>query len=213
MFPTRDFESWETITPKTYPALKTFFHEAYNRRLNAIDLQNTSGTMGYAPAQNMYNVLDYGNDDESTTEGSLNMPPTGVITEATSTIGVGPSLANSAVHSGLMAAINQSIAPAFNQVVQNQTALQHQIAALSVARAHPVAQAHPVQQVAFPMQQPFQQIGTQYQGYGRGTYQNQGRGTQCYNGGRGYQGGRQGRGGGRSRGRQRRPPLRKHGQT
>jgi hypothetical protein len=39
-FPTRDFEKWETITPKTYPVLNTFFHEAYNRRLNAIDLQN-----------------------------------------------------------------------------------------------------------------------------------------------------------------------------
>ncbi len=150
MFPTRD----------TYPALKTFFHEAYNRRLNAMDLQNTSGALGYAPAQNMYNVLDYGQDNESTTNGSLNVPPTGVGTEAVSTIGAGPSMANSTVHSGLMAVITQSIAPAFNQVVQNQTTLQQQIAALSVARAPPVTQARPVQQVAFPMQQPFQQIGT-----------------------------------------------------
>ncbi len=42
-------------------------------------------------------------------------------------------MASSAVHPGIMAAINQSIAPAFNfnQVVQNQSALQMQIAALS----------------------------------------------------------------------------------
>jgi hypothetical protein len=172
-----------------------------------MDLQNTSGTLGYAPAKNMYNVLDYGQDDESTTDGSLNVPPTGVGTEGVSTIGAGPSMANSAVHSGLLAAITQSIAPAFNQVVQNQTTLQQQIAALSVARSPPIAQAHPVQQVAFPMQQPFQQMGTQYQGYGRGSYQQQGRGNQSYSGGRGYIGGRQGRGGGRSRGRQRRPPF------
>ncbi len=87
-------------SPKTYPALKTFFHEAYNRRLNAMDLQNTSGTLGYAPAQNMYNILDYGKDDDSTTDVSLNMPPTGVGTEAASTFGAGPSMANSACSFG-----------------------------------------------------------------------------------------------------------------
>ena len=69
MVPTRDFEAWDAITLKTYLALKTYFHEAYNCRLNAIDLQNTSGALGYAPAQNMYTVLEYGNDDDSTTDG------------------------------------------------------------------------------------------------------------------------------------------------
>jgi hypothetical protein len=158
MFPTRDFEAWDVITPKTYPALKTFFHEAYNRRLNAIDLQNTSGALEYAPAQNMYNVLEYGNDDDSTTDGSMitAVQPPGLSTEAASSLGGGQSMANSAVQ--LMAAINQSIAPVFNQVVQNQATLQQQIAALSVGQNHPVAQAHPVHQVAFPMQQPFQQM-------------------------------------------------------
>ena len=206
-FPTRDFETWDATTPKTYPALKTFFHEAYNRRLNAIDLQNTTGTLGYAPAHNMYNVLDFGNDDDSTAAGSVTttVPPPGVGTEAVSSIGAGRSTATHNMHPGLIAAITQSIAPAFNQVVQNQTALQMQIAAMSVAP--PLAQAHPVQQVAFPMQQPFHPIAPQYQGYGRGTYQHGGRGAQSYQGGRGYQGGRQGRGGGRGRGRQRRPTF------
>jgi hypothetical protein len=151
MFPTRDFEVWDAITPKTYPALKTHFHEAYNhRRLNAIDLQNTSGALGYAPAQNMYNVLDFGNDDDSTTDGSMitAVQPPGPSTDVASSLGGGQSMANSAVQ--IMAAINQSIAPAFNQVVQNQTTLQHLITALSVA------QHRPVQQVAFPLQQPFQ---------------------------------------------------------
>ncbi len=206
-FPTRNFKTWDAITPKTYPALKTFFHEAYNRRLNAIDLQNTTGALGYAPAHNMYNVLDFGNDDDSTAAGSITntVPPPGVGTEAVSSLGAAQSMANSNMHPGLMAAITQSIAPAFNQVVQNQSALQMQIAAMSVAQAHPIAQAHPVQQVAFPMQQPFHPIAPQYQGYGRGTYQQGGRGTQSYHRGRGYQGGRQGRGGGRGRGRQQCP--------
>jgi hypothetical protein len=171
MFPSREYESWDASPIKTYPALKTFFHDAYNRRLNAIDLQATTGAAGYAPAHNMYNALDFGNDDDSTAEGSFStaVPPPAMGTEAVSSIGAGTSMANSAVHPGLVAAINQSITPAFNQVVQNQSALQMQIAALSVSHAPPVAQAHPVHQVAFPMQQPFQQIATQYQGYGRVT--------------------------------------------
>jgi hypothetical protein len=173
MLPTRDFKNWEAITPKTYPALKTFFHEAYNRCLNAIDLQNTAGGLGYAPAQNMYNVLDFGNDDDSTADGSMvtTMQPQSATTVTASSIGAGTSMVNSAAHPGLVAAINQSIPPAFNQVVQNQTLLQQQIAALSVAQPPPITVTHPVQQVAFPMQQPFQPTAQQYQGYGMGTHQ------------------------------------------
>ena len=174
MFPTRDFETWEAITPKTYPALKNFFHEAYNRRLNAINLQNTSGGMGYAPAQNMYNVLDYGNDDDSTADGSMVMAvqPPGATTVTASTLGNATSMASGAAHLGLIAAINQSIAPAFYQVVQNQSILQQQLAALSIAPPPPPTFApHPVQQVAFPMKQPFPPTTPQYPGYGRGTAQ------------------------------------------
>ena len=142
-------------TAKTYPALKTFFHDAYNRRLNAIDLQNTTGALGYTPAHNIYNVLDFGNDDDSTAANSIGttgQPTPGVGTEGISSIGAGASMANSAVHPGIMAAINQSIAPAFNQVVQNQSALQMQIAALSVAQAHrrPTAAAIPSYRTPVP---------------------------------------------------------------
>jgi hypothetical protein len=71
MFPTCEFETWDQVPNKTYPDLKTFFHDAYNGRLNALDLQNTSGTMGYAPAQNMYQLLDFGNNNDSGTESSV----------------------------------------------------------------------------------------------------------------------------------------------
>jgi hypothetical protein len=159
----------------------------------------------------MYNVLDFGNDDDSTADGSMvtTVQPTSATTVTASTIGNGTSMANSAEHPGLVAAINQSIAPAFNQVIQNQTILQQQIAAMSIAPPPPTAVAtHSVQQVAFPMQQPFQPTAPQYPGYGRGTSQQfTGRGYQSYNAGRGFYSGRQGQGGGRSRNCQRRPAF------
>ena len=60
-----------------------------------------------------------------------------------------------------IAAINQSIVPAFNQVVQNQNVLQHQIAVMSLnqtppLQAPPAYVQPPVQQVAFPMPQSYQ---------------------------------------------------------
>jgi hypothetical protein len=62
IFPLKEFDTWDAITPKTYPALKTFIHEAYTRRLTVLQLRNTTGTQGYAPNnnQNMYNILDEG---------------------------------------------------------------------------------------------------------------------------------------------------------
>jgi hypothetical protein len=73
IFPLKEFDTWDAITPKSYPALKTFIHEAYTRRLTALQLRNTTGTQGYAPNiyQNMYNVLDGGNDTDSGTEGTV----------------------------------------------------------------------------------------------------------------------------------------------
>jgi hypothetical protein len=38
IFPLKEFDTWETITPKTYPALKMFIHEAYTCCLTAMQL-------------------------------------------------------------------------------------------------------------------------------------------------------------------------------
>ncbi len=38
IFPLKKFDDWDKITLKTYPALKTFIHEAYTRRLMALQL-------------------------------------------------------------------------------------------------------------------------------------------------------------------------------
>ena len=54
IFPMKEFYDWEAITPKTYPALKTFIGGAYTRRILAMQLRNTAGQMGYtAQNQNM----------------------------------------------------------------------------------------------------------------------------------------------------------------
>jgi hypothetical protein len=79
-------------------------------------------------------------------------------------------------------------APVFNQVVHNQSVLQNQIAAMSLAQPPPAQGVPPVQHVAFPMQQPFQppmqqQHYQQAASYGRGQ---QGQ----FQGGCGGQGGR-----------------------
>jgi hypothetical protein len=77
IFPMNKFNKWETQTVKTYPALKTFIHKAYSRRLNTMELCNRGSQMGYVtmPAQhNMYNVLD-DNDVTKDSAGPSWLPP------------------------------------------------------------------------------------------------------------------------------------------
>jgi hypothetical protein len=157
----------------------------------------------------MYHVLDLGNDDDSamdiTMATQVAAVATGTGTLAASSLGQGAA-ATSGIHPRLLTAINQSIAQAFNQVVQNQSVLQSQIAAMSLAHpppAQPTYLAPPIQQVAFPMQQPFQPPMQQQQYQQQAGYE---RGQQGFQGGRGAQGGR-GRGRRGSRGCQRCPSF------
>jgi hypothetical protein len=140
IFPTREFDMWENMAVKTYPALKTFIHEAYSRCLNSMELRNTTSTLGCAPpAQNMYHVLDMGdNDDNSATNITVATAIAAAATGTTAASSLVQSTAKGSVHLGLLAAINQSIAPAFNQVVQNQSVLQSQISAMLLAQPPPV---------------------------------------------------------------------------
>jgi hypothetical protein len=46
--PLKEFNTWKAMTPKTYPALKTFIHKAYSRHLTAMALRSTSGQNEYA---------------------------------------------------------------------------------------------------------------------------------------------------------------------
>ncbi len=57
IFPLKEFDMWEATAVKMYPILKTFIHEAYSRRLMAMQLRNTAEQQGYVN-QNIYNILD-----------------------------------------------------------------------------------------------------------------------------------------------------------
>ncbi len=132
-------------------------------------------------------------DDDSVTNITVATAIAAAATGTTAESSLGQSTSAGSVHPGLLAAINRSIMPAFNQVMQNQSVLQSQIPAMSLARPPPVQAppafiVPPVQQLAFLMQQPFQlpMQQQQYQqaaGYGQGQ---QG----MFQGGHGGQGGR-----------------------
>jgi hypothetical protein len=204
IFPTHEFDMWENMTVKTYLALKTFIHEAYSCFLNSMELRNTLSSLGYAPpAQNMYHMLDMGKDNNDSATDITVTTIAAAAAAATTASSLGQGTNAGSVHPGLIAAINQSIAPAFNQFMHNQLVLQNQIAAIAMAQLPPApapAQQYivpPVPHVAFPMQQLFQapmqqQHFQQTAGFSCGQ---QGQ----FQGGRGGQGGR-GRGHGGSRG-------------
>jgi hypothetical protein len=154
IFPMREFDTWEQSLVTTYPALKRFIHKAYTHRLNLMELRDMAAELRYTvPTNNMYHVFEGDVDDNNSATDNM-VATIAVATTTGSTLGTGTAASN--IHPGLIEAINQSFAPTFYQVVQNQSILQNQIAAMLLAQP-PLAQViPPVQHVAFPMQQPFQ---------------------------------------------------------
>ncbi len=203
IFPAREFDTWEHSLVKTYPSLKSFIHKAYTCHLNSMELRNTAAGLGYTvPTNNMYHVFEGDvNDSNSAMDNTVAMIAAAATTG--STLGTGTAASN--IHLSFIETINQSIAPMFNQVVQNQSVLQNQIAAMLLAQSPPAQVAPPVQHVAFPMQQPFQPPMQQQQ-YQQAVWYGGGQQGQ-FQGGYGGQGGRgRGRGGSRG-GRQHRPSF------
>ncbi len=152
IFPLKEFNTWETITPKTYPALKMLIHKAYTRRLMAMQLRNTTGLQGYAPNknQNMYNVLGDGYDTDSGTEGTVATLPAPITQTAEMTTG-------SMMGNTYGTTIPSEISNAINQLAANQTAIMNQLAAMSFNHPPPpqtqaAAKYHvpPIQQLNIP---------------------------------------------------------------
>jgi hypothetical protein len=116
IFSMNNFDKWETQTIHIYPALKTFIHEAYTRHLNAMELCNTSGQMGYGaqPAQHKHN------DATKDSAGAITVAT--IMAFATTGSTLGNTYATSNTHPGLSLAISAMIMPAFNQIAMNQTA-------------------------------------------------------------------------------------------
>jgi hypothetical protein len=152
IFLLKEFDTWDAITPKTYPALKMFIHKAYTRCLMALQLRNTPSQQGYVPNnnQNMYNVLNEGYDADSGTKRTGTMQ-TAPITQ-TAAMTMGSTLGNT-----YGATIPSEISNAINQLAANQTAIMTQMAAMSVNPPPPpqtqaAANHHvpPIQQLNIP---------------------------------------------------------------
>ena len=174
IFPLKEFDTWEATAHKTYPALKTFFHEAYGRRLTAIELRNTAGQNGYTN-NTIYNA--FANGDEDTDDDTVNTIvsiPTAVPHTTTAT-----TVAASSMGTAPGSTINAEVAAAISQLSANQTAIMTQMAAMSFAPPHghdprkhqQVFHVPPVQQLTIPVQNTFPQAafnGSRRGGRGRG---------------------------------------------
>jgi hypothetical protein len=166
IFPLKVFDDWEAITPKTYPALKTFIAVVYMRCILAEQLCNTAGQQGCVPApHNMYNVFTKENNTYNT---------------ATTTANIAALMMGSTIRE----TIPDSGANAVNQLSTNQTALMNQMAAMPYANVPPpptLQYQPPIQQLTITVQQPFAgaasgRFNHGNGGDGRGGHIRQGRG-------------------------------------
>ncbi len=149
IFPLKKFDTWETTSTKTYPALKTFFQEAYGCRLTAIDLRTTAGQHGYTnnTIYNAFEAADDDTNDDTVNTAVLVLQMAAAATTTGSSVGTAPS------------AINMEIAAAISQLSANQSAIMSQMAAMSFVPANMLITRRvsstfnvpaPIQQLAIP---------------------------------------------------------------
>ena len=121
IFPLKESHIWEATAQKTYPALKTFMHKAYGRRLTAMALQSTPGQNGYSN-QTMYHVFDKEQGNESDKD---------TVTTITQTSAIMAAPGSTSMSQGT--AISAKVAAAINQLLANQTTMMAQMAAMTMA--------------------------------------------------------------------------------
>ena len=140
IFPTREFETWDALLLKSWPILKTFVQQAYQRRLVASGLRNTTGQQGYTANQNAFQAFET-NDDSSVDTTGTNIAPTAHTTGST----LGQTYQSSTVPTELAAAIRT--------IADNQQALYQHIAPLTqqmAAMSYHDTQRQATAQVAHP---------------------------------------------------------------
>jgi hypothetical protein len=116
IFSLKEFDDWEAITPKTYPALKIFIGGVYTRCILAQQLRNTAGQMGCTTMnQNMYASLGDNDDDDTTATDNM------ITNVAALTTGSSTTAANT---------IHELVINTINQLNANQAALIQQMAAM-----------------------------------------------------------------------------------
>ena len=184
-FPNKEFETWEAIHPKTWPALKLHIQSAYQRKLIASSFRNTSGQMGYAPNHNAFNA--FVGDDESSVDTTATQVAAAAATAATAASTLGSTYQASTIGADLATAI-KTLAANQQALYQHVAPLTQQMAAMSY---QPATQTRTT---AFPAPPPNNNFGVPtvptYIGF---------QGSANTGGNRG--GFQQGRGGGRNYGR------------
>ena len=140
IFRTREFEAWDAVVGKTWPVLKTFVQLAYQRRLVASGLCNTSGQQGYAANQNAFQAFE-SNDNSSVDTAVTNIAATANTTGST----LGQTYQATTVPDEWAAAI-RTIADNQHALYQHIAPLSQQMAALS----HHDTQRQATTQAAFP---------------------------------------------------------------
>jgi hypothetical protein len=123
IFLLKEFNAWEAVTLKTYPALKTFIHGAYGCRLTVMALRSTSSQNGYAN-QTIYNVMEAGLDNDTDDNTVTTVTQTTVLT----------TTAGNVTPLGITA-ISAEVAAAINQLSANQSAIMSQMAATNAQMA------------------------------------------------------------------------------
>jgi hypothetical protein len=128
IFPNREFEVWDALTAanKTWPSLKTFVQQAFQRKLVASSFRNTSSQMGYAPNNNAFNV--FGTDDDSSVDTAATKEAPNAGTAGTTGSTLGSTGLTSTVQTS---SVPKELAAAIQTIAANQQALYQHVAPLS----------------------------------------------------------------------------------
>ena len=132
IFPAKEFKDWETVQLKTWATMKSFFHEAFTCRLNAISVNPTSGQHGYTNP-NPYSIFNTTHNEDDTSTASTQH------TLATTTVPHFGSIIGGST-------MTPEVAAMLTQLSNNQNAMTTQMAALLVM---PTQQ--PPQHINIPM--------------------------------------------------------------
>ena len=184
IFAIKEFKTWDAMPNKTCPGLKTFIHEAFTRRLTAISLRNTAGSLGYVSNNaNAFAGINSARGEETDDDNAT------TVTQAAVAATTGSTLGNTYATTGTSASFPAEVTAAIQQLAANQAAIMQQFAAFTVTNQPPPTrhnvQVPPVTNINVPQQQygGFQQPTGSFQ---QGCGGRQGGG--CYHGG--GQGGR-----------------------
>ena len=170
-----------------YHGFKTFIHEAYTRRLTAISLRNTVGSLGYVGNNaNAFSAINSTTGEETDNDDAT------TITQAAAAATTGSMLGNTYGATGTSASLPAEVTAAIQQLSANQMAMMQQFTAFTVNNQPPPrrnVQVPPVTNINIPQQQygGFQQTSG---GFRQGHGGRQGGGCSHGDGRSGRRGGR-----------------------